>query len=66
MTVQYLGMSFIAALAASISVYAETGSFLFAFLAYAGAGTIVLLSVIASTALTLRAEDSDMDDVYAA
>lgn len=63
----YLGFSFIAALAVSISMFAETGSFLYAFLAYAGTGTLVLLSVVATTAVNMRSEDAEIDeDAYLA
>lgn len=50
----YLGVSFIAALAASLTMFAETGSFLLAFVAYACTGSIVLLTVLAATAFNMR------------
>ena len=49
----YLVISFIAAFAVAIAVYAETASFFYAFLAYSGAGTLVLLTVVLSTMFAL-------------
>lgn len=49
-------ISFFAALAVAISVYVETASFGYAFLAYSAAGSLVLLSAIFAS-LVFRRED---------
>ena len=58
-TVTYLGFSMIAAFATALTMYAETGSFLYAFLAYSVTGTVVLLAALASAAHEMRAEDNE-------
>ena len=50
-------ISFFAALAVAFSVYLETASFFYAFLAYSGAGSLVLLSAIFAS-MIVRREDN--------
>ena len=52
----HLVISFIAAFAVAIAVYAETASLLYAFLAYSGAGTLVLLTAVLSTMVALHGD----------
>ena len=49
----------IAALAVSISVYAATGSFLLAFLAYSSGGTMTLLLALTAAAVFPTPIDAD-------
>ncbi len=53
----HLIISFFAAFAAAISVYVETASFGYAFLAYSGVASLVLLSAIFSSVI-FRREDT--------
>lgn len=52
----YLLVSVVSAMAIAITVYAETSSFLLAFVAYSITGTLVLSSVLLSAFCDLRAE----------
>ena len=52
----YLLVSVVSAMAISISVYAETSSFLLAFVAYTVTGTLVLGTVLLSAFFDQRAE----------
>ena len=54
----HLVISFFAAFAVAIAVYSETSSFLYALLAYSGAGTLVLLTSVLSTMIALRDDPS--------
>ena len=49
-------ISFFAAFAVALSVYLETASLMYAFLAYSGAGSLVLLSAIFAS-MIVRRED---------
>ena len=56
MTLIYLAVSCIAAMAVSLSVYGDTGSLLLSFIAYSATGTLVLIGVLFAAALRERAE----------
>lgn len=53
----HLITSFITAMVMAVAVYLETASFGLAFLAYAGAGMLVLLMVLAAATLTTPADE---------
>ena len=53
----YLVVSFMAALAMSVSVYNDSGSILSAFIAYSLTGTCVLLSALLSEANASSSQD---------
>ena len=55
----YLPVTFLAALAIAVSVYSETGSFLFSLLAYAGTGSFILLLALVVAALSDSREQVD-------
>jgi uncharacterized membrane protein len=59
MTLIYLAVSCIAALAVSMSVYGDTGSLLLSVIAYSATGTLVLLGVLLTAALRERADEAD-------
>ena len=50
----HLFFSFFAAFAVSFSVYGESSSLFWAFLAYSMTGTLVLLVVVAATAVLMK------------
>ena len=52
----HLVISFFAAFAVAIAVYVETASLFYAFLAYSGAGTLVLLTAVVSTMVALHGD----------
>lgn len=54
----HLIVSFFAAFAVAFSVYGETSSLLLAFIAYSSTGTLVMLLILAATALLMRAHGS--------
>ena len=56
MSLIYLAVSCIAAMAVSLSVYGDTGSLLLSFIAYSATGTLVLIGVLFAAALRERAE----------
>lgn len=56
MALVYQGIAFLAALAVSIWVYADTGSLVAGFAAYVSTGTLVLFGVFLSAVLRQRAE----------
>ncbi len=53
----HLITSFITAAIVALAVYIETASLGLAFLAYSGAGALVLLAVLAVTAYSLASEE---------
>lgn len=56
MSLIYLAVSCIAAMAVSMTVYGDTGSLLLSVIAYSATGTLVLIGVLLAAALRERAE----------
>lgn len=52
----YLGVGIVLGIAAAACVYGYTGSFIFAFLAYSGAGVSVMIAGLVAAAVSLRFE----------
>lgn len=56
MSLIYLAVSCIAAMAVSMTVYGDTGSLLLSVIAYSATGTLVLIGVLLAAVLRERAE----------